>query len=282
MASVGGQSGNTIEDALRRGMAALQNRRPDEAERIARDVLARQAQHIGALHLFGLALMSQGRAREAVTPLEAALRLQSSPVIETHLAIALRQSGQSAEALKRLEHAVTLQPAFPLAFHELGVLLFSLRRLDEAEAVLRRGIERAPAMPELSVVLGGILLDRADWAGAKAAFARVLELAPRQPSALYGLGTALLEAGEFNLAAERFRQALAVDPAYAQARLSLGTCLLELGQPRRSDRLFARGGERRPATLRQGAADAGDGGRGQFWLKPSDAAEVLKQGGGKG
>ena len=93
MTNVGGQSGNTIEDALRRGMMAMQNRRPDEAERIALDVLARQAQHIGALHLFGLALMSQGRTREAVAPLEAASRQQSSPVIETHLAIALRQSG---------------------------------------------------------------------------------------------------------------------------------------------------------------------------------------------
>ena len=52
-----------LEDALRRAMAAMQNRRPDEAERIARDVLKRQAQHAGALHVLGLALLSQGRAQ---------------------------------------------------------------------------------------------------------------------------------------------------------------------------------------------------------------------------
>ncbi len=257
----------------------MQSRRPDEAERIARDVLARQAQHVGALHLLGLALMSQGRGREAVTPLEAASRLQSSPVIETHLAIALRQSGQFAAALKQLEHAVTLQPAFPLAFHELGVLLFSQRRLDEAEAVLRRGIECGPAMPELSVVLGGILLDRADWAGAKAAFARVLELAPRQPNALYGLGTALMEAGEFNMAAERFKQALAVDPAYAQARLSLGTCLLELGQPDEAIACFRAAVNAVPQLYGKALRTLVMAGRGQFWLKPSAAAEMLKPGG---
>ncbi len=110
------------------------------------------------------------------------------------------------------------------------MLLFSLRRLDEAEAVLRRGLEVAPAMPELSLILGGIFLDRADRANAKIAFARVLAGAPGHPGALYGLGSALLGEGEFAAAAERFRQALARDPGYAQARLSLATCLLELGQ----------------------------------------------------
>ena len=56
-----------------------------------------------------------------------------------------------------------------MAFHELGVLLFSLRRLGEAQAVLERGVEIAPAMPELSVVLGGVFLDRLDRSSAKLA-----------------------------------------------------------------------------------------------------------------
>ena len=119
-----------IGDALQRAMAAIQNRRPDEAERIAGDLLAREFQHPGALHVLGLSLLAQGRPREALAPLEQAARLRADPVIETHLAIALRQTGQSARALDALERATTRQPPFPLAFHELGVLLFSLRRLD--------------------------------------------------------------------------------------------------------------------------------------------------------
>ena len=263
-------------DALQRAMAAIQNRRPDEAERIAGELLARESQHPGALHVLGLSLLAQGRPREALAPLEQAARLRADPVIETHLAIALRQTGQSARALDVLERATTRQPPFPLAFHELGVLLFSLRRLDQAEAVLRRGLEVAPAMPELSLVLGGIFLDRADRANARIAFARVLAGAPGHPGALYGFGSALLGEGEFAPAAERFRQALARDPGYAQARLSLATCLLELGQWDEAVACLRAAVKAAPNFYAEALRTLVIAGRGRFWLKPSAAAEMLK------
>jgi tetratricopeptide (TPR) repeat protein len=263
-------------DALQRAMAAIQNRRPDEAERIAGELLAKESQHPGALHMLGLALLAQGRPREALAPLEEAARLRADSVIETHLAITLRQTGQSARALNVLERATTRQPPFPLAFHELGVLLFSLRRLDQAEAVLRRGLEVAPAMPELSLILGGIFLDRADRANAKIAFARVLAGAPGHPGALYGLGSALQGEGEFAAAAERFRQALARDPSYAQARLNLATCLLELGQWDEAVACFRAAVKAAPQFYAEALRTLVIAGRGRFWLKPSAAAEMLK------
>ena len=128
----------------------------------------------------------------------------------------------TAQALPVLERATTRQPAFPLAFHELGVLLCSLRRLAEAQAVLERGLEIAPAMPELSVVLGGVFLDRLDRPNAKLAFARALACAPGHAGALYGLGTLLMDDGDFAAAADRFQAG-----ARARPRLFAGT-----GQPR--------------------------------------------------
>ena len=229
-ADVGLQRVQAIEDALRGAMAAIQNRQPDVGGTHRPRALARDGRHPGALHVFGVALLAQGRPREAVAPLEQAARARADAVIETHLAIALRQVGQGEQALAVLERATARQPAFPLAFHELGVLLFSLRRLAEAQAVLERGVEIAPAMPELSVVLGGVFLDRLDRPNAKLAFARALACAPGHAGALYGFGTVLMDEGEFAAAADRFRQALARDPGYAQARLGLGTCLLELGR----------------------------------------------------
>jgi tetratricopeptide (TPR) repeat protein len=195
-------------------MAALQGRRADEAERIAAGVLAREPRNPGALHVRGLALLSQGRPPEAAASLERAAGLVVDAAIETYWGIALRLSGRADRALEVLQRAITREPAFPLAFHELGVVLFQLRRLDEAQAVLERGLKHAPAMAELSVMLGGIFLDRADWASAKLTFARVLANAPGQPAALFGLGTALMEEREFAPAAERFRQALVRDPGY--------------------------------------------------------------------
>jgi tetratricopeptide (TPR) repeat protein len=265
-----------IEELLQRAATAVRNGRHHDAERIARDALAQNSQHVGALHLLGLALLAQRRAREAIAPLEKAARQGSDPVIETHLAIALRQTSRTSDALQWLERAATRQPACPLAFHELGVLLFLLRRLDEAEIVLRRGLDAAPTVPELSIVLGGIFLDRGDRANAKIAFARALANAPGHPSALCGLGTALMDDGEFAAAAERFRQALARDPTYTQARLNLGHCLLELSQQDEAVACLRAAVKAAPQCYGAALRTLVTVGRGRFWLRPSAAAEFLR------
>ena len=275
-AGAGGRAAAAIEDALKAAMAAIQNRQPAAAERIAREVLARDDRHPGALHVFGVALLAQGRPREAVAPLAQAARGRADAVIETHLAIALRQVGHGEQALAVLERATARQPAFPLAFHELGVLLFSLRRLAEAQAVLERGVEVAPAMAEMSVVLGGVFLDRLDRPNAKLAFARALACAPGHAGALYGLGTVLMEDGDFAAAADRFRQAVARDPGYAQAQLGLGTCLLELGRWDEAVECLRAVVKAAPQLYTKALQALVTAGRGRFWLKPSAAAELLR------
>jgi tetratricopeptide (TPR) repeat protein len=265
-----------VEEALKGAIIAIQNRQPAAAERMTREVLARDPEHPGALHLFGVALLGQGRAGEALAPLERAAGKVADAAVETHLAIALRQSGRSTQALEWLERAVTRQPPFVPAFHELGVRLFSLRRLDEAQAVLERGLALAPTAAELLVVLGGIHLDRSDRANARVVFARALASAPGHPGALFGLGSAMIDDGEFAPAAERFRQALARDPNYAQARLSLGRCLLELGQTEEATACFRAAAQQGPQGLGKVLKTLVTVGRGQFWLKPSAAAAALR------
>src|SRR5262249_34473899 len=144
------------DTAFRQGMAAVEQGRPDDAERIARDLLGRRPQHVGALHLLGLALLAQKRPREAVAPLEQAVHAGPDPIVETHYAVALRGVGRRAEALDWLERATTREPPFSAAFHELGILHCAMRRYDEAEAAFKRGLAVAPTVAELSVELGGV------------------------------------------------------------------------------------------------------------------------------
>jgi tetratricopeptide (TPR) repeat protein len=276
--SQGGKRTVATEDALQRARTALDQRRPDEAVRIALALLANAPREPRALHILGLGLLLQGRPAEAVKPLEQAAHVHTDPVIETHLAVALRQIGRTPDALTWLQRATTRQPAFPLAFHELGVLLFAQRRLEEAEAVVRRGLDAAPAMPELLVLFGGILLDRGDRANAKAAFARAVANAPQHPGALYGLGAALMDDGEFARAAERYRQALARDPTYLQARVSLGSCLLELGQREEALSHLRAAAAVSPHFYDKAMRALVTSARGHFWLKPSAAAAFLKPG----
>ena len=165
------------DEALQRAMLALDGQRRNDAERIAGEVLKADPRHARALHVLGCALLMQGRPQDAIAPLEAAARGRHDPQTDTLLAIALRQAGRTDDALSRLKRATKRQPPYAAAFHELGCLLSSLERHDEAIEALLRGLEVAPMMPELSIQLGYVLLRRRHFADAKIAFARALDIA---------------------------------------------------------------------------------------------------------
>ena len=84
------------DDLLQRAVFALNNHRPDEAERIARDVLKAVPQQPQALQILGRALLVQGRAQDAIALLEPVARSRHDPEIDTQLAMALRKVGPSS------------------------------------------------------------------------------------------------------------------------------------------------------------------------------------------
>jgi tetratricopeptide (TPR) repeat protein len=260
---------------LEQAAAALLSGRISEAQEIARNRLTRHPRHPGALQLLGMTLLAQSRPREAVEPLEQAALRSPGAAVETYLAVALRRTGRSAEAVTLLERATEREPTLSQAFYELGTLLYEQRRVAEAEAVLNRGIKLMPGAGDCSLALGTILLDRGELENAAIAFARVLANAPGHSGAPHGLGSAFMGGGEFDRAAAKFRQAIASDPSDTRAQLMLATCLFELGQPEEAiERL--RSLLRSAPHLFGGAVKAcSEAGRGRLWLKPSAAAECL-------
>jgi cytochrome c-type biogenesis protein CcmH/NrfG len=162
------------------------------------------------------------------------------------------------------------------AFQELGILLSSMRRFDEAEAVLKRGLEAEPTSVELSLDLGTFYIVRVDAKNAKIAFARALANSPRNPRALHGFGVALLFEGETERAVERFRQVLAIQPGHPSAQLDLAHCLLQLGRP--DDAVAGLRAMVRSAPQHYGKAlkTLVSASRGRFWIRRSAAAKFLK------
>jgi tetratricopeptide (TPR) repeat protein len=264
------------ENALHRCSVALAQRRPSEAEHIAREVLSTNPQQPAALFFLGVAHLVQGRAREAVKPLELAANDRAEASIETHLGMALRECGRLEEALTWLERATSRWPVFAPAFKELGATYRKMRRFADAEAILRRGQEVAPAMPDLDMLLGAVCLDRGDPVKAQAVFTRVLAQAPGHAEALFGLGTALVNQGEFARAAGQYRQILVREPTHVRALLYLGHCLMELGQwdegvvtLRAAIKVDPK---MRGHVMRMLVGSA----HGKFWLKRSAAAAFLE------
>ncbi len=261
--------------ALQRATSALNSQRPVEAEQIARQ-LASRGRHPQALQILGYALLMQGRAADAIAPLEDAARGRHDPEIETRLAIALRQSGRDDEALVQLKRAVKRKPPFPPAFCELGILLASLQQYDEAAEVLSRALELAPTMPELWIQLGYVELRRDHRAAAKAAFAKVLTLRPDHPDVQFALATAHWVDGEYQAAAEYYRRCLTQRPRDTSSRLYYGRCLLELGQLAQGHDCLRTAVRDDPKCLGEAMTALVASSHGRFWLKASDAARFLR------
>src|SRR5260370_2504263 len=149
-----------VADALARAKVALDQGRASEAEQIVRAILNKDSRNAAAQQLLGGALLLQERHEEAIEPVEGAARVLRDPALDTQLAIALRETGRNEDALSRLKRAIKREPPYAFAFHELGFLLYSLRRYDEAIAAIRRGIEIAPFASNLWVLPGSIFHPR--------------------------------------------------------------------------------------------------------------------------
>ena len=93
--------------------------------------------------------------------------------------------------------------------------------------------------------------------------------------ALFGMAKVHQEVGENREAADYFRRYLAQRPKDGGAWLNLGHCLLELGETDAGYECFrtaARGNAQRYGTALTSLASAA---RGQFWLRPSEAARFF-------
>lgn len=268
--------GDAHADApLQRARVALNSDRPQDAERIVDEILKRDPRHGVALQVRGSALLMQKRAAEALAPLQAAAQSLRDAETDTLLAMALRQTGRTKEALSRLNRAIKRQPRYAPAFYELGYLLMSIEGYDEAIEALRRGIEIAPMMPQLSIQLGDVLLRRRSYGEAKVAFARALEIAPNSARALFGVAKAYQSLGEAAPAAAYYRRCLVLTPEDEACWLNLGHCLLLLGEIESGHECFRSAVRGDPQRYGQALTSLAASGRGKLWLKPSAAVRFF-------
>jgi predicted O-linked N-acetylglucosamine transferase (SPINDLY family) len=139
----------------------------------------------------GQALMRLGRVDEGLQCAEQALAADPASAA-AHLVrgAALRSLGHPLEALAALDQAARLQPNWPEAWNDRGVLLhWDLHRSDEALASLDRCLALDPRHLGALINKGALLwrLDRVDEA--QACLDRALALNPDAAGALYNRGS---------------------------------------------------------------------------------------------
>lgn len=210
------------------GKAYLQSERDDKALASLRRATADPQYGPDANLSVGLILLKQNKAREAVTPLEQAVRAGAQPA-----AVAQMLLGNAYLAADRPEDALTaLRAAAPNQFYTqlgLGFAHSALYHEEEALAAFNAAQRLQPTAPEAFIGLGNVYTRTLRYREADDAFARALALKSDSAEALMGRAVLHYYQGQYPLLVETARRAAQVAPQNAGAQTLLGAALATNG-----------------------------------------------------
>jgi Flp pilus assembly protein TadD len=172
--------------------------------------------------------MLEGVLSEAHGALSAALRLQPSyPPAHAQLGVLLDQEGRHREAERAHRRAIALDPASPAYRNNLGYCLYLQARYTEAvqayEAALARGASDRRVHNNLGFAQAK--LGKLDLA------LRHFRLAGDSAKVANNMGLAYEDRGDFERAFSSFSDAALGDPTLAEARSNLRRVCERLGRP---------------------------------------------------
>ncbi|HEY2463577.1 MAG TPA: sulfotransferase [Steroidobacteraceae bacterium] len=197
-------------DARLMRAAALLETDPAAAAFEATEILKEHPGHPAAMMLLGTARRGTGSPEATASFSELAAAQPDSAPVQLELGRTLSSQGRDAEALTALERAVELEPNLAEAWRELAVLharngdadacdvayahftrlappqqhlaeahaALAAQRLDAAEALLRRQLERDSQDPEALRMLAEIAAQREDYVEAERLYAQCFDIAP--------------------------------------------------------------------------------------------------------
>jgi protein O-mannosyl-transferase len=125
--------------------------------------------------------------------------------------------------------ALKCNPDNRFAHYNLGIILLSKDKTDEAIAHFRRAVEIYPGATEAWNNLGQALFKKGEKKEAIAQFRRALEVDSNHDLARCNLATALAEVGQLDEAADQYRQVLQREPDLVMAHNALAVTLDRLG-----------------------------------------------------
>lgn len=215
----------------------------DKAKTLCRQVIRKQADHAGALHLLGMMAWAEGRLPDALELLSRAAAVEpENPAFLCDLGNALKAADRHAEAVEMHERVAALLPDSPEAHSNLGIAYGAWGRHDEAVDHLRRVVSLRPADAELHHNLGNALMATGQWEDAEPAFRHAVETDPGHIHARANLGIVLKYQGRLDESIACLRDGIARldgdalaarDPrraeGYVSAGWNLGLSLLMAG-----------------------------------------------------
>jgi tetratricopeptide (TPR) repeat protein len=215
---------------LVRQASAVDNARdPQRRERLMRRAVDTNPKDPDVVYEMGSVLQQLGRPEDALEYFTRHLDMVDDDQ-QT-----LVQIGKCYTDLRRLDEAeAALRKALALgddavAFYNLGVVLEDRGRDADAEREYRRAVDLGPGLAGARNNLGGLLARTGRSLEAKHLLIESIRLDPSSPDAYTNLSAVLLGEGAFAEAAKYARLALEAKPRHADAHVNLGVALAQTG-----------------------------------------------------
>ena len=159
-------------------------------------------------------------------------------MIHHNLGVLLATRDRIDEAIAHYQKALEIKPDHVHSLNHLGVAFFGQGRVAEAVALYRKALEINPRDAEAYNNLGLVLAQRGRFDEARAHYRKALEIEPDFVEALDNLGVAFFGQGRVEEAMAQYRKAMAIKPEYADAYNNLGIALAGRGQVQEAIALY--------------------------------------------
>jgi tetratricopeptide (TPR) repeat protein len=212
---------------------APQKRSPEmiaEADRLAKEVLQKDPNHIEGHILMATVLFAQGKNDESLAELKRAIAINPQRV-ESVLSLArfymsVHDEGKAEETFKQ---AISLNENFSMAHSEYGKFLVQAGRSEQAESEFRRAIEVEPTNRDARFVLASFYLVNKQLDKAEEAYKALAEIDKERPDGRAILADFYSSIGRYDDAIAIYQEIVAKVPDYTRGRYRLTEIMLQRG-----------------------------------------------------
>jgi protein O-GlcNAc transferase len=217
------------EGILRQALAFHQAGNLTEAERLYQQLMRAVPEDASAPHLLGVVRAQQGRNGEALTLMDAALKLNpDAPEVWSNYGNVLRAEGRLDEALAAQDRALKIKPDYAAALNRRALVLRDLGRLEDALSTVDHALTIRPQDLEALNTRGIILTDLRRCDEALASYDRALAVAPGFPDTLNNRALVLKTLKRPDEALVAVERALTAHRGFAEAWNNRGIILFDL------------------------------------------------------
>ena len=201
-----------------------------ESERLAKEILAKDANNIEGHILMGSVLFAQNQKDKAFEELNKAIQIDPKRV-ESYLSMAkayiANKDPQKAEEF--FTRAISINGNSSLAHTEYGKFLAQSNRNGEAETELRKAVEVGPADRNAHFMLASYYLVTRQLDKAETAYKAVAALEPDKPESQAVLADFYSAVGRYDDSVRIYKEILTKSPDYLLGRYRLAEILLTKG-----------------------------------------------------